>query len=89
MSERPDKIEAKLRAALSPESLELVDDSHKHAGHAGAKGGGGHFDLTIVSEQFAGLNTVGRHRLIYTALADMMPAEIHALSIKAYAPDEI
>ena len=89
MSDRAERIELKLRAALNPESLDLVDDSHKHAGHAGAKGGGGHYDLTIVSEQFSGVNTVGRHRLIYSALAEMMPAEIHALSIKAYAPDEI
>lgn len=89
MSDRTSIIEAKLREALSPESLELIDDSHKHAGHAGAKGGAGHYDLSIVSAHFSGLNTVGRHRLVYSALADMMPAEIHALSIKAYAPDEI
>jgi len=88
MSERMQQIEAKLRAALEPESLDLVDDSHKHAGHAGAKGGAGHFDLTIVSGKFSGRNTVGRHRLIYAALADMMPGEIHALSIKAFAPEE-
>lgn len=89
MSERVQNIEARLRTALEPESLDLVDDSHKHAGHAGARGGAGHYDLTIVSDRFTGVNTVGRHRLIYEALADMMPAEIHALSIKAYSPEEI
>jgi BolA protein len=89
MSERMQQIEVKLRAALKPESLDLIDDSHKHAGHAGARGGAGHFDLTIVSEKFSGVNTVGRHRLIYEALAEMMPSEIHALSIKAFSPEEI
>ena len=89
MSDRVQRIEAKLRAALQPESMDIIDDSAKHAGHAGAKGGAGHFDVTIVSAQFSGENTLARHRLIYAALEDMMPGEIHALSIKAYAPDEI
>ena len=89
MSDRVERIEALLRASLAPESMELVDDSHKHAGHAGARGGAGHYDLTIVSEKFSGVGTVGRHRLVYEALAEMMPAEIHALSIKAFSPDEI
>jgi BolA protein len=89
MSERMQQIEAKLRAALEPESFDLIDDSHKHAGHIGSKDGAGHFDLTIVSAKFSGINTVGRHRLIYDALSDMMPGEIHALSIKAFSPDEI
>ena len=89
MSERMQQIEAKLRCALEPESLDLIDDSHKHAGHAGSKEGAGHFDLTIVSANFSGVNTIGRHRLVYEALSDMMPAEIHALSIKAFSPEEI
>ena len=89
MSDRMQRIEALLRAALNPESFDLVDESHKHAGHAGAKSGGGHYELTIVSENFEGANTLGRHRQIYAALDDMMPAEIHALSIKAFAPSEI
>ncbi len=83
------KIEALLQSALQPESLDLIDDSHKHAGHEGAKSGGGHYDLTIVSAKFEGENGLGRHRLIYAALAEMMPSEIHALSIKAFTPDEI
>lgn len=85
---RVEAIEARLNSTLNPESMDIVDDSHKHAGHAGAKSGGGHFDLTIVCDKFAGLNTVMRHRLIYEALAEMMQTDIHALSIKAFAPDE-
>ena len=89
MNDRIQRIETTLQSALEPESLDLVDESHKHAGHEGAKSGGGHFDLTIVSAKFEGINTVARHRLVYDALAAMMPAEIHALSIKAFSPDEI
>jgi len=75
-------------AALRPTRLEILDDSARHAGHAGARGGGGHFRLTIVSPQFAGTATLARHRLIYAALGPMMRQEIHALSIDALAPDE-
>jgi BolA protein len=80
-------IEQKL-AALEPSRLELADDSALHAGHAGAKGGGGHYRLTIVSQQFSGKNTVARHRMIYATLGPMMQQQIHALAIRAYAPDE-
>ena len=73
---------------LSPERLELIDESALHAGHEGAKGGGGHYRLTIVSAAFIGKNTVARHRLIYDALGPMMRREIHALAIRALAPDE-
>jgi len=75
-------------AALEPSRLEVRDDSALHAGHEGAKGGGGHYRLTIVSPQFTGKNTVARHRMIYTALGTMMRQQIHALAIRAYAPDE-
>ena len=75
-------------AALAPSRLELVDDSFKHAGHEGAKGGGGHYSLTIVSPQFIGKNTLARHRMIYAALGAMMQTQIHALAIRAYAPGE-
>ena len=85
---RVDMIRERLTAALSPESLEVVDRSHEHAGHEGAKGGGGHFDVIIVAEAFNDMNTVQRHRAIYEALGDAMQCEIHALSIKAYTPDE-
>ena len=80
-------IEEKL-ASLQPSRLKLTDESALHAGHEGAKGGGGHYRLTIVSAQFSGKNTVARHRLIYTALGAMMQQQIHALAIRAYAPDE-
>ena len=80
-------IEQKL-AALQPIRLELADDSARHAGHEGAKSGGGHYRLTIVSPQFSGKNTVSRHRMIYAALGAMMQQQIHALAIRAYAPDE-
>jgi BolA protein len=75
-------------ASLSPAHIEIDDDSALHAGHEGAKGGGGHYQLTIVSDQFAGKPTVARHRMIYECLADMMHKDIHALSIKAATPDE-
>lgn len=75
-------------AALSPTRLELIDDSHLHAGHAGARSGGGHFRLTIVSECFRGKNTVARHRIVYDALGEMMRKEIHALAIQARSPEE-
>ena len=75
-------------AALAPLRLDIADDSARHAGHAGAKSGGGHYRLTLVSARFAGCGTLERHRLIYEALGPMMRGEIHALSIKALTPDE-
>ena len=80
-------IEQKL-AALDPSRLEIADDSALHAGHEGAKEGGGHYRLTIISPQFSGKSTVARHRMIYAALGPMMQQQIHALAIRAYAPDE-
>lgn len=75
-------------AVLAPLKLEIVDDSAKHAGHAGAASGGGHFNLLIVSKAFEDINQVARHRLIYAALGDMMRATIHALKIVAKTPAE-
>ena len=77
-----------LEAALHPESLNIIDESHKHAGHAGARGGGGHFILEITAADFAGKSLVQRHRMIYELLGDMMQSDIHALSIQARAPGE-
>lgn len=88
MSSRVDMMRQRL-AALAPESLEIIDESHKHAGHAGSRGGGGHYALRIVSVKFAGKNTIARHRMIYFALGEMMKREIHALNIQANSPDEI
>lgn len=76
-------------AALAPESLAIEDDSAQHAGHEGARGGGGHYQIVIVSPHFAGKPLQARHRMIYEALAPLMQREIHALAIRAYAPDEI
>ncbi len=79
-----------LLATLQPEQIEIVDDSHKHAGHEGARSGGGHFTLHIVSAQFDGKATLARHRMIYSALGEMMKQDnIHALNIKAYTPQEL
>lgn len=81
-----DVISQRLQA-LQPSALKIVDDSALHAGHQG-NGGGGHFTLHITSSHFSGKSLIMRHRLIYQALADMMPHKIHALSIHARAPDE-
>lgn len=78
-----------LLAALEPLALEVVDDSDRHAGHAGARDGGSHFQLRIVSARFAGKSTVARHRMVYSALGDMMKYEIHALNILALTPDNL
>ena len=75
-------------ASLDPLRLELIDDSAKHAGHAGARSGGGHYRLLIVSESFCGKSTLARHRLVYDALGELMRSRIHALSIQSLAPDE-
>lgn len=88
MSDRVALIEERLRAALAPDTLDIIDDSVAHAGHAGARDGG-HFTVRIVSAAFAGKTLIQRHRLIYAALADLMHRDIHALSIsKAQTPDE-
>jgi BolA family transcriptional regulator, general stress-responsive regulator len=73
-------------AVLAPTRIEIVDDSAKHAGHAGARDGGGHYNLVIESARFAGQSTLARHRLVYTALADLMQRDIHALAIDARVP---
>lgn len=83
-----ERIKGKL-SALAPESLEVVDESAAHAGHEGARAGGGHFRLVIVSRAFEGKPVQLRHRMVYEALGPMMKHEIHALAIKAYAPGEI
>jgi BolA family transcriptional regulator, general stress-responsive regulator len=87
MSDRAALIEQRLRAALEPEHLEIVDDSAAHAGHAGAREGG-HFTAHIVSSAFTGKTPIQRHRLVNAAIADLMHREIHALSIRARTPEE-
>jgi BolA protein len=85
--DRIEEIRQRL-AALEPLLIELEDESHRHAGHAGARSGGGHFELRIVATCFAGKPTLARHRLIYAALGELMQTRIHALSILAQTPEE-
>lgn len=75
-------------AVLAPIHVEIADDSALHAGHAGTRGGGGHYRLVVVSPRFAGCSTMQRHRLVYDALAPMLKQEIHALQISAKTPEE-
>ena len=86
--ERAAAIRERLQAALQPLALDVVDDSHRHAGHEGAKDGRGHFNVRIVSAAFAGKPPLARHRLVYAALGGLMATDIHALQIDARAPDE-
>jgi BolA protein len=89
MSSRVERIEQRLRAALVPTFLEIIDDSQAHAGHAGAiASGGGHFFATIVSPSFEGKNLVARHKLVYAALGDLMNTDVHAFSMKVMSPSE-
>ncbi|MBL8436987.1 MAG: BolA family transcriptional regulator [Zoogloeaceae bacterium] len=85
MTTTEEKIRQRL-AALAPLAVDITDDRAKHAGHAGARSGGGHYRLTIVSPQFTGLNTLARHRLVYATLGDLMHSEIHALAIDLAEP---
>jgi len=82
------EIEQRL-AMLAPESIEVTDDSASHAGHVGARSGGGHFELTIVAPVFAGKSRLERHRLVYEALSPLMQRKIHALALRTFAPGEI
>lgn len=75
-------------AVLQPESISIVDESHRHAGHAGAREGG-HYQLQIVAQAFAGKSTMARHRMIYDAAGDLMRGRIHALSIRAEVPGDV
>lgn len=87
-AERPAAIRAALEAAFAPLALEVVDDSHRHAGHAGARDGRGHFNVAIVSRCFAGMSPLARHRAVYAALGELMTTDIHALAIVARTPEE-
>ena len=87
--ERLERLRQALQTALAPSQLEVVDESHLHAGHEGAKSGGGHYRVKIVSERFEGQRLVMRHRLVYDAVQGMMHTDIHALAITALAPSEL
>ena len=86
--ERMERMRQRLEAAFAPLALDVVDDSHRHVGHAGARDGRGHFSVAIVSDAFAGLSPLARHRAVYAALGEMMETDIHALAIEARAPGE-
>lgn len=82
-TERIERIKRRLKESLEPTRLEVIDDSHKHVGHAGARDGRGHFTVEIESARFEGKSPLERHRMIYDALGDMMETDIHALAIRA------
>lgn len=82
------RIETVLREAFSPSRLQIKDQSHLHAGHAGAQDGRGHYEVTIIAEAFAGQRPLACHRMIYDALGSLMDTDIHALRIHASAPDQ-
>ena len=81
-------IEQRLRAALAPSALEVDDDSHLHAGHAGAREGR-HYTVRLTSARFSGLSRVARHRLVYDSLGSLADQGVHALAIVARAPEEV
>lgn len=85
-AERVQRIREALQQAFDPEWLEIRDDSHRHAGHAGARDGRGHFAVRIVSNAFSGMTPLARHRAVYAALGEMLQTDIHALQIDARLP---
>ena len=86
-TDRVARIEALLTQAFAPSKLQIKDQSHLHAGHAGAQDGRGHYEVTIVADAFAGQRPLARHRMIYDALGSLMETDVHALRINASAPD--
>lgn len=88
MSTRVEHIREKLQAEFAPDHLVIEDQSALHAGHAGARSGGGHFAVLIVANGFAGKKPLERHRMVYRALGNMMQTDIHALSIKSFTAEE-
>jgi BolA protein len=86
--DRPSRIRLELDNAFQPTELLITDQSHLHAGHEGARDGKGHFDVTIVSQAFDGVNRVQRHRMVYDALSKLIETDIHALRIKTFTPSE-
>jgi BolA protein len=86
-AERVSRIRAAIEKELAPSVLEIVDDSARHAGHAGAREGG-HFRVSVVSEAFRGRSAIQRHRLVFAAVAGLMGRDIHALNIDARTPEE-
>tara|TARA_R110002049_G_scaffold1062_24_gene8077 strand:+ start:2005 stop:2295 length:291 start_codon:yes stop_codon:yes gene_type:complete len=87
--ERVSMIERRLTEAFDPTELQVKDQSHLHAGHAGAEGGMGHYAVHIVSDHFTGMPSIARHRAIYEALGTLLETDIHAVKIKAFSTSEI
>jgi stress-induced morphogen len=87
-STREGRLRARLEARFAPLELVIEDESRFHAGHAGAAGGHGHYRVRMVAEAFRGVSPVGRHRLVYEAVGDLLQTDIHALAIEASAPSE-
>lgn len=88
MNDRIHRIREALQQGLDTDDIAIRDDSHLHVGHEGAKSGLGHFHVTIRSPRFSGINQINRHRMIYDAVGELMQTDIHALSIRALAPEE-
>lgn len=89
MSTRSERLRERIEAALAPGRLEIIDESHLHVGHAGARDGRGHFRVRLWSQQFAGLKPLARHRLVYEAVGELMETDIHALAIEVLSPEEM
>jgi BolA protein len=87
-SDRRSRVEVELRERLAAIHVEVIDESHLHVGHVGARAGGGHFRAVVVSARFEGESPIERQRLVYSALEDVMGNEIHALSMKTLTPAE-
>ena len=85
---RVERIRSQLQSAFAAARVSVIDDSKRHAGHVGARDGAGHFQVRIESQAFSGRSLLQRHRMVYEALADMLPGEIHALNIEAISPDD-
>lgn len=86
--QRVEAIRTALVAALAPQSVEIEDESHRHAGHAGAADGRGHFRVDVISEAFSGMTPIARHRVVYSALGKLLETDIHAVAIRARTPAE-
>jgi BolA protein len=85
---RAQRLRERLESRFAPSQLEVIDESHRHEGHAGAAGGQSHFRIRIMSEAFRGISAVSRHRLVYAAVDDLLKSDIHALAIEALAPPD-
>lgn len=85
---RIERLTERLRVGLHAEHVEIVDESDRHRGHAGARGGAGHYRVIVVAARFAGLDRVARHRAVYDAVGDLIPGEVHALSARTFTPEE-